>query len=174
MRSILLALFLALFLQASNNADAADQITVTINHQTISLYRTADLEVAKKEAIAANKPIAWIASAPQLLDGQGIISGVSSRAATLHEIYALRDRTVLVFEDAYAENHKVLPLVDHAIHTPDPHPTPPIVVILDPEATNVLATVNYQRDFVKRAHLLADALEQVKAKMNAASNSTKK
>ena len=72
---------------------------------------------------------------------------------------------MLVFEDAYVENHKVLPLVDQALHTPDPHYTPPKVIFLNPEATEVLATVEYQPDFVKRAQALANALAQVDAKM---------
>jgi hypothetical protein len=147
---------------ASLNANAADKIILTINHQTISIFRTVDLENAKKEAIAAHKPIAWIASAPQLLDGRGTIALENSRGATLHALYALRDKAVLIFEDAYAENHKVPPLVDNALHTPDPHYTPPTVLFLDPEVRQVLAKVIYEPDFVKRAHALADALGQVK------------
>jgi hypothetical protein len=56
----------------------------------------------------------------------------------------LRSRTVLVFEDAFEENHKVLPLVDAALHTPDKNYTPPKVIFLNPEATEVLATVEYE------------------------------
>src|SRR5688572_9330697 len=118
-------LVLAALLAFALNASAADKLTVTINKQTISAYRTVDLEAAKKEAAAAKKPIAWIASSPKLLDGQGSISQNSSRGATLHAFYALRDKCVLVFMDAYEENHKVLQLVDDALHTPDPHYTPP-------------------------------------------------
>ena len=155
-------------------AAAADKIVVTINHQTVSLYRTADLQAATNEAVAGLKPIAWIASSPKLLDGRGTIFLENSRGATLHAIFALRDRAVLIFEDAYVENHKVLPLVDAALHTPDPHYTPPTVVFLDPTATQVWAEVTYEPSFVKRAHALADALEQVKGKMNSALDSSKK
>lgn len=146
-------------------AVAGQKLVVTINNQSCAFWRTADLDSAKKEAAAAHKPIAWIASASQFLDGQGIISGMSSRSATLHEFFALRDRTILVFEDAYAENHQVLQLVDAALHTPNPHYTPPTVVFLNPDATEVLAKVPYETDFVKRAHDLADALETVKGKL---------
>lgn len=156
-----LVTFLAL---SSICADAADKVTVTINKQTISAYRTADLEAAKKEAIAAKKPIAWIASSPKLLDGTGTISGNSSRSATLHALFALRSSCVLVFMDAYEENHKVLQFVDDALHTPNPHYTPPTVVFLDSAATQVLATVIYQQDFAKRAAALALGLEQAKGK----------
>jgi hypothetical protein len=145
-------------------SDAADKVTVTINKQTISAYRTADLEAAKKEAAADKKPIAWIASSPKLLDGTGTISGNGSKGATLHALYALRSSCVLVFMDAFEENHKVLQLVDDALHTPDPHYTPPTVVFLDPEPKQVLATVIYEKDFTKRAVELAKALEQIKGK----------
>ena len=141
-----------------------DKLTITINKQTISAYRTADLESAKKEATAAHKPIAWIATAPQLLDGRGTIALTNSRGATLHAFYALRDKAVLVYEDAYAENHKVPPLVDDSLHTPDPHYTPPTVLFLDPEAKQVVAKVIYEPDFVKRANALAKALDEIKGK----------
>jgi len=144
---------------------AADKLTIRINNQTISAYRTADLEEAKKEAGAAHKAIAWIASSPKLLDGRGTISAQTSRGATLHAFFALHDRTVLVFMDAYEENHKVPALMDDALHTPDPHYTPPTVLFLDPEAKHVLTTVTYEPDFTKRAHALAKALEEVKEKL---------
>ena len=155
----LLACLCAISLQA------AEKVTVQINNQTISAYRTVDLDVAKKEASAAHKPIAWIASSPKLLDGHGSISLENSRGATLHAFLALHTRTILVFMDAYEENHKVLPIVDEALHTPDPHYTPPTVIFLDPEANRVLAKTIFEPDFAKRAHALAKALEEVKAKM---------
>lgn len=155
---------IALLALVSFRSHAAEKLTITINKQIISAYRTADLESAKKEAAAAHKPIAWIATAPQLLDGRGTIALTNSRGATLHAFYALRDRAVLVYEDAIAENHQVLPLVDDALHTPDPHYTPPTVLFLDPNATNVLAKVIYEPDFVKRANALARALDEIKGK----------
>jgi hypothetical protein len=145
---------------------AADKVTVTIGKQTISAYRTADLEDAKKEAAAAHKPIAWVASSPTVLDGRGTISQTSGRGATLHAFLALHERTILVFEDAYAENHKVLPLVDTALHTPNPHYDPPTVLFLDPAATNVLAKITYEPNYVTRAHLFAKALNEVKEKLD--------
>lgn len=152
---------------ASLNVQSADKWTVQINGQTISAWRTVDLESAKKEAAAQHKPIAWIASAPQVLDGRGTIDRPTQRGATLHEFYAFRDRTVLVFEDAYKENHQVLSIVDAALHTPDPHYVPPKVIFLNPDATEVLATVEYEPDFVKRAKALAAALKQAEDKMSA-------
>jgi hypothetical protein len=39
-------------------------------------------------------------------------------------------------------------------------------IFLDPEAGQVLVKVIYEPDVVKRAHALADALDEVKAKRN--------
>lgn len=159
------------------NANAADKVTITINGKTISAWRTIDLENAKKESAVEHKPIAWIASSPRDLDGTWKISSNGSRGATLHALYALRDRTVLVFEDGFAENHQVLKLVDDAIHTtngqPDHHPTLPGVVFLNPDATEVLAKVDFEPDFIKRAHALADALNQAEEKMKSAPDAGK-
>jgi hypothetical protein len=152
------------------NAQAADKVTVRIGSYTISAWRTADLESAKKEAATEHKPIAWVASSPEYLDGTGKISSDGSRGATLHDLYALRDDTVLVFEDGFAENHKVLQLVDDAIHStngqPNHHPNLPEVVFLNPDANKVIAKVEFESDFVKRAHLLADALKEAKSRLN--------
>ena len=143
---------------------AEEKISIRINNQLISAYRTSDFESAKQDAAAAHKPIAWIASSPKVLDGRGNISQNTSRGATLHEFFALRDRAVLVFMDAYEENHKVPDFIDYALHHPDPHYTPPTVLLLDPEAKMVLATIIYEPDFTKRAKALAKALDEVKGK----------
>lgn len=158
---IVLTVLLAL---ASLSASAADKVTVRINNQTISAWRTVDLESAKKEAMAAHKPIAWIASYPKYIDGTGTISTRGSRGATLQAFVALNGKAILVFEDAYAENHQVLKIVDVALHTPNPHYTVPGVVFLDPQATQVLATVAFEPDFAKRTQALANGLNQTKGK----------
>jgi hypothetical protein len=158
------AALLAILAISQLRGEAAEKISVRINNQLISAYRTSDLELAKQEAVSSRKPIAWIASAPKLLDGRGTISQTNSRGATLHALFALRARAVLVFMDAYEENHKSPGFIDYALHHPDPHYTPPTVLLLDPEATNVIATVIYEPDFVKRAKALAQGLEEAKGK----------
>ena len=164
-RRVSLGLILGLALMTGQGfLKAAEKLSVTVNGQRVLLYRTSDLESAKKEAAAAHKPIAWIASAFKLLDGHGTITLPNSRGATLHELFALRDRAVIVFMDAYEENHKVVQFIDDALHTPDPHYTPPTVLFLDPEAKTVLATVTYDPDIVKRAKALAKALDDIKGK----------
>jgi hypothetical protein len=164
-----ICLMLALLIGgAAFPALGADKIILHIGNATISAYRTADLESAKQEAAAAHKPIAWIASASKVLNETGTITRPDGRGATFHAFYALRSRTVLVFEDAFEENHKVLPLVDAALHTPDKNYTPPKVIFLNPDATEVLATVEYEPDAEKRAQALASALTQAEAKLKAA------
>lgn len=158
----------------SFNTRAADKLILHIGNQTITAWRTADLESAKKEAAAEHKAIGWIASSSQSVEEPGTIAQSGTRGATLHAFYALRDRVVLVFEDGFAENHQVLQLVDDAIHTPNHNPTLPVVVFLNPDATEVLAKVAFEPDFVKRAHALADALDQVKARMNTIPDASKK
>ncbi|HVU07166.1 MAG TPA: hypothetical protein VHG89_01335 [Verrucomicrobiae bacterium] len=156
------------------NASAGDKVTVRINNQTVSVWRVADLDSAKKEAAAERKPIAWVASDLQYLDGTGQISTSGSRGATLHALYALRNRTIMVFEDGPTENHKVLQFVDDAIHKPKQHWDMPIVIFLNPEVTEVLATVTFEPDFVKRAHALADGLSQTEEKMKSETAAGKK
>src|SRR5450432_4416566 len=94
--SMLGFLMLVVFL----SAQAADKIILRIGNATISAYRTTDLEDAKQEAVAAHKPIAWIASTTKVLGESGTISGENSRAATFHALFALHTRAVLVFEAA--------------------------------------------------------------------------
>ena len=164
MKSFGCALMCLLLVWAPLGLNAADKITVRVNGEAISAFRTADLEAARQEAATAHKPVAWIASAPQLLDGKGSISQITSRGATLHAFFALRNRAVIVFMDAYQENHKVPQFIDDALHTPDPHYTPPTVLFLDHDAKKVIATVIYESDFVIRAKALAKALEDIKGK----------
>jgi hypothetical protein len=98
------------------------------------------------------------------MNGPGEMTERGSGNATLYAFYILKDKAILVFEDAYAENHRVLPLVDKALHTPNPHYTPPSVVFLDSEAKQVLAVVTYEREFANRSRSFADALERIKGK----------
>jgi hypothetical protein len=50
----------------------------------------------------------------------------------------------------------------------------PVIVFLDPDATQVLAKVFYEPDFVKRAYVLANALGEAEAKMSATPGVAKK
>jgi hypothetical protein len=146
------------------NLQSAERLSVRVNNQLIAVYPTSELESAKKEAASAHKPIAWIASSTKFLDGRGTITQTNSRGATLHSLFALRTRAVLVFMDAYEENHRCPGFIDSALHNPDPHYTPPTVLFLNSDADKVFATLIYEPDFVKRAKALASALDELKGK----------
>lgn len=156
--------WLALLFLLVPNVQCAEKLGIHVNNQLISVYPTSDLESAKKEAASTHKPIAWIASSYKFFDGRGTITQTNSRGATLHSLFALRTRAVLVFMDAFEENHKCPDFIDSALHHPDPHYTPPTVLFLNSDADKVLATVIYEPDFIKRAKALASALDELKGK----------
>lgn len=53
---------------------------------------------------------------------------------------------------------------------PNKIPMLPVVVFLNPDATQVLAKVLFEPDFVKRVHALVDSLGEAEASVDAASN----
>jgi peroxiredoxin len=148
------------------NPNAPDKLTMVINGQTVTAWRTGQLKNAEAQARSEHKPIAWILSNPDYLDGTGQISSENSRGATVHVLYAFRDRAVLVFQDPYTEHHSVLPSVHEAVNALAAGWTTPLVMLLDPDGAHVLATIPFEPDFVKRAHALANALGEAEAKMN--------
>ena len=152
---------------APYDPNAADKIADWINGQTVTVWRTGQFKDAEKQAFAEHKPIGWIISDHHYLDNIGTISDHGSGGATVHALYALRDRTVLVFQDPFTKGETVLRVVDEAAHAPSAGRTTPIVIFLNPDGTKVLATVPFEPDFVKRAQALANALGEVEAKMSA-------
>jgi len=124
------------------------------NHSGLSLVRFGSGTETAKDA---KMPIAWIASSPKVLQNNGNIALSNGRGATLHAFSVFADKAVLVFQDAYAENHQGPQIVDHALHTPDPHYIPPTVVLLDSELKKVLATIPYEPDFNKRKQAFQQA-----------------
>ena len=152
------SLFIGLLLASIIPGLAAEMVELQLSGKAIRAYRMADLEQAQKQAREAKLPIAWIASSPTVLENNGKIALSNGRGATLHAFYAFSDKAVLVFQDAYAENHQGPAIVDHALHTPDPHYTPPTVVILDPELKQVLATIPYEPDFNRRTQVFQETL----------------
>jgi hypothetical protein len=115
-----------------------------------------------------HKPIAWIISDHRYLRGIGEISENGSRGATLHALYAFRDKAVLVFQDAFTEDRNGLPSVDEAVRNAPSGWTTPFIVFVNPDGTQVLAKIPFESDFVKRAQALANALGEVEVKMDAA------
>ena len=155
-------LLLSTFCGGSLNA--ADKIDIRIGGHHYTAYRTVDLEKAKGEAREKKQALAWIASDPKALQNDGRITGKGSRAGTSHAFAALGDRAVLVFMDAFAENHQCPKIVDEALHTPNPHYTPPTVVLLDAEMSKVLGVVIYDPDFETRKESFKRAILELEPK----------
>ena len=151
------AIFILAVLAVVSTGLAAEMLEIQLNGKTIRAYHLSDLAQAQKQAQDAKMPIAWIASSPKVLQNNGNIALSNGRGATLHAFSVFADKAVLVFQDAYAENHQGPQIVDHALHTPDPHFTPPTVVLLDSELKKVLATIRYEPDFNKRKQAFQEA-----------------
>jgi hypothetical protein len=105
------------------------------------VYRLSQLEEAKKRAAAEGKPIAWIGTFSKSLAPYDNLMGKSSHAATAYAIRALQNDAILITSDSETENHKEPPIVDHELHTPDPHYTAPVVVILTPSLDKVITKI---------------------------------
>jgi hypothetical protein len=126
-------------------------------------YRLTELSQAQTEARQDGKPLAFIATKLSLLQENEPITGTGGAAASIHDFEALKNAAVIVFTDAYAENHTQPSLVDIALHPPDDvHYTPPKVVITDADLTKVIAVVPYTRDHATRQSLLTAALTKIK------------
>jgi hypothetical protein len=148
--SVALLMIVMALLHATSTVSAAEKLAGTINKRPISCYRIVDKEAAMAEAKAANKPIMWIASKPEYISPAISMKGSGMGNATVHALAAFAERTVIIFHDAFNENHQGPPLVDHALHNPNPHYTPPTVVLLDPEMKRVLKVITYDQDFNSR------------------------
>ena len=90
------------------------------------------MEEVKKRASTEGKPIAWIGTFASLLAPYDKLMGQSGHAATAYAIRALQNDTILITTDSETENHKEPAIVDHELHTPNPHYTAPVVVITIP------------------------------------------
>jgi hypothetical protein len=126
-------------------------------------YRLTELAQAQAEARQDGKPLAFLATKLSLLQESEPITGTGGGAASIHAFEAFKNAAVIVFTDAYTENHTQPSLVDIALHPPDDvHYTPPKVVITDADLTKVIAVVPYTRDYATRQSLLAAALTKIK------------
>jgi len=126
-------------------------------------YRLTELSQAQAEARQDGKPLAFLATKLSLLQENEPITGTGGVAASIHAFEAFKCAAVIVFTDAYTENHMQPSLVDIALHPPDDvHYTPPKVVITDADLTRVIAVVPYTRDYATRQSLLTAALTKIK------------
>jgi hypothetical protein len=90
--------------------------------------------------------------------------GKGSHAATQYAIRALQNDTILIYSDSGTENHQEPPIVDHELHTPDPHYTPPVVVILNPSLDKVIAKILYIPESQERVRVYTEVLKKIRDK----------
>ena len=122
------------------------------------------LEEVKKRAAAEGKPIAWIGTFAQSLAPYDKLMGKGSHAATAYAIRALQNDTILITSDSATENHQEPPIVDHELHTPDPHYSAPVVVILTPALDKVIDKILYAPDGQERIRVYTEALKKIRDK----------
>jgi hypothetical protein len=128
------------------------------------LHRMSQLEEVKKRAAAERKPIAWIATYAACLAPYDKIKGKGSQAATQYAIRALQNDTILIYSDSGTENHQEPSIVDQELHTPDPHYTPPVVVILNPSLDKVIAKILYIPESQERVRVYTEVLKKIRDK----------
>ena len=128
------------------------------------VYRLSQLEDVKKRAAAEGKPIAWIGTFAKTLAPYDKLMGQSGHAATAYAIRALQNDTILITSDSDTENHKEPPIVDHELHTPNPHYTAPVVVILTPSLEKVITKILYIADSHELIRAHTEALKKIRDK----------
>jgi hypothetical protein len=128
------------------------------------VYRLSQVEEVKKRAAAEGKPIAWIGTFAETLAPYEKLMGQSSHAATAYAIRALQNDAILIYSDSGTENHKDPPIVDHELHTPNPHYMAPVVVILTPSLDKVITKILYIADSHERIRAYTDALKKIRDK----------
>ena len=129
-----------------------------------AVYRMSQLEEAKKRAAEEHKPIAWISTFTTNLATHPKPMGKGSHAATTYAIRALQNDAILIYSDSATENHQEPPIVDREIHTPDPHFTVPVVVILNPALDKVIAKILYIAESQERIRAYTEALKKIRDK----------
>jgi len=128
------------------------------------LHRMSQLEDVKKRAAAEHKPIAWIGTFAKTLTPYDKPMGQSSHAATAYAIRALQNDTILIYSDSETENHQEPAIVDRELHTPNPHYTAPVVVILTPSLDRVITKILYIPDSKERVRIYTEALKKIRDK----------
>jgi len=128
------------------------------------LHRMSQLEDVKKRAVAEHKPIAWIGTFAKTLAPYDKPMGQSSHAATAYAIRALQNDTILIYSDSEKENHQEPAIVDRELHTPNPHYTAPVVVILTPSLDKVIEKILYIPDSKERVRVYTEALKKIRDK----------
>jgi hypothetical protein len=127
-------------------------------------YSLKQVEEAKARAAAEQKPIGWISTHPEYLAPHKNPMGSSSHASTAYAVRALQNVTVLVVSNPRTDNHSEPPIVDQALHTPDPHYTIPGVVILTPALDKVIYNLPHTTNSQQRIKMYTEALQKIRDK----------
>jgi hypothetical protein len=90
--------------------------------------------------------------------------GPSSHAATAYAIRALQNDTILIYSESETENHQEPRIVDQELHTPNPHYTAPVVVILTPTMDKVIDKILFTADKNERIRVYTEALKKIRDK----------
>ena len=157
-------------MKQANRSSGACLVIVTLLLTAISgfaapaVYRMSQLEEAKKRAAEEHKPIAWISTFTTNLVPHPKPMGKGSHAATTYAIRALQNDAILIYSDSATENHQEPPIVEREIHTPNPHFSVPVVVILNPAFDKVIAKILYIADGQERIRAYTDALKKIRDK----------
>jgi hypothetical protein len=125
-------------------------------------YRLSELAEAKEEAQRDGKPIAFLATFPKNIQGNGDMLKKGGTAASIHAFEALKNVTVLVFSDSETENHTEPSIVDAALHNPPGPYTAPKVVITDAEIAKVIYVIPYNEDGTARQKMMVEAMTKIK------------
>ena len=128
------------------------------------LHGMSQLEEVKKRAAMAHKPIAWIGTFAKCLAPRSDLMGPSSHAATAYAIRALQNDTILIYSESETENHQEPRIVDQELHTPNPHYTAPVVVILTPTMDKVIDKILFTADKNERIRVYTEALKKIRDK----------
>jgi hypothetical protein len=128
------------------------------------VYRMSQLEEVKKRAAAERKPIAWIGTFSKYLAPYDKLMGKSSHAGTAYAVRALQNDAILIYSDSETENHKEPAIVDHELHTPNPHYTAPVVVVLTPSLDKVITKNLHTEDSQERVRVYTEALKKIRDK----------
>ena len=76
----------------------------------------------------------------------------------------MQNDTILITSDSGTENHQEPPIVDHELHTPNPHYSAPVVVILTPSLEKVIDKILFTPDSQERIRVYTGALKKIRDK----------
>jgi hypothetical protein len=169
---LLRCLALALFLILPTLAEEGKPVVP--KHGAIAIYRIAQVEEAKKRAIAEDKPIAWIGSRDEYLAPVRNLRAKGSHAMTQYAIRALQNDCIIGFNDGFREAHQEPPIVERALREPVVHYMAPGIIIVTPSMDKVITKAFYIEDPQERVRVFTEMLKTIRDKSSWKTNSAPK